>query len=444
MRPMGWILAAGLLCAAGAAEAATVTVAFEGVRSGQGNVLAQLCSDPATFMKSCATKQGLAKATAGETVMTFTDVAPGRYALNAFHDENGDFRPEVPPEGYAFGNDAGYPPSFEAASFQVSGDVRVTVRMTYIGGVAPAGAGGSHGVQPPAGVTRIDLRQDGLYGELYLPASGGKRAPAILVMGGSEGGLDTISGMAADFASKGYAALALAYWREQGLPQTLELVPLEYFDKAVTWLKARPEVDPKAIGAIGWSRGSEAVLLLGSRNPDVHAVVAVAPSGIVWQGINYSNGSGQGAWTVGGRPLPFVIPASTAYRSDSPLKAVFLGAMPEADKHPETEIPIERIHGPVLFLSGGADNLWPSRLLAERMMARLKAKGFRYGYAHLTYEGAGHVIFVGAPDGAMARAMAGGANAMLGGSPEANAKTWADDWPKVLDFYGKALKGDSK
>ena len=443
MKRTAWLIAAGLVWA-GAANAATVTVAFEGVRSGQGNVLAQLCSDPATFMKSCATKQGLAKATAGETVMTFADVALGRYALSAFHDENGDFRPEIPPEGYAFGNDTGYPPNFDAASFQVTGDVRITVHMTYIGGAAPASAGGSHGVPAPAGVTRVDLRQDGLYGEFYLPASGGKRLAAIVVMGGSEGGLDTISGMAADFARKGYAALALAYWREQGLPQTLELIPLEYFDKAVAWLKARPDIDPKGIGAIGWSRGSEAVLLLGARNPDVHAVVALAPSGIVWQGINYANGSSQGAWTYGGKPLPFLFPASAAYRSDSPLKAVFLGAMAKADNRPETEIPIERINGPVLLLSGGDDNLWPSRLMADRMMARLKAKGFHHDYAHLTYEGAGHVIFVGAPDGAMARAMAGGANAMLGGSPEANAKTWADDWPKVLDFYGKALKGDSK
>jgi len=435
-----WISIAGLLYAGGA-EAATVTVAFEGVRSGQGNVLAQLCNEPTGFMKSCATKQGLAKATAGETVMTFTDVAPGRYALNAFHDENGDFTPEIPPEGYAFGNDASYPPSFEAASFQVSGDVRVTTRMTYLGGAGPVAE--SHGVAPPAGVSRIDVRQDGLYGELYLPARRGERLPAIVAFGGSEGGLDVISGMAADFAKQGYAALALAYWRAPGLPQTLELIPLEYFDRAVAWLKARPEVDPNGVGAIGWSRGSEAVLLLGSRNPDVHAVVAVAPSGIVWQGINYANGSSRAAWTVDGRPLPFVRPASGAYRSDSPLKAVFLGAMAEADQHPETAIPIERLHGPILLISGGDDRLWPSQLMADRMMERLKAKGFRNDYVHLNYDAAGHVVFVGAPDGAMARAM-GRPSPMLGGSAEADAKAWADDWPRVLAFYGKALRGNAR
>ena len=442
MRRTVWIMAAGLLWA-GAAPAATVTVAFEGVRSGQGNVLAQLCGDPKTFMSSCVAKQGLAKAVAGETVVTFEGVAPGRYALNAFHDENGDFKPEIPPEGYAFGNDTAFPPSFDAASFQVSDDVRIKVRMQYIGGAPPVAAAGPQGIAPPPGVARVDVRQDGLYGELYLPASGGKRLPAIVVFGGSEGGLDIISGMAADFARKGYAALALAYWRAPGLPQTLEQIPLEYFDKAVAWLKARPDIDPKGIGAIGWSRGSEAVLLLGSRNPDVHAIVAVAPSGIVWQGINYQNGSSKSAWTADGKPLPFVYPKSAAYRADSPLKGLFLGAMTDVDAHPETEIPIEKINGPVLFLSGGDDNLWPSKMMAERMMARLKAKRFGHSHAHLTYEGAGHVIFVGAPDGAMAKAMAQ-PSPMLGGSAAADSKAWADDWPKVLAFYGKALKGDAR
>ena len=437
MKPIGGILAAGLLWA-GAAEAATVTVAFEGVRSGEGNVLAQLCNDPANFMKSCSTKQGLAKATAGETVVTFEGVEPGRYALSAFHDANGDFRPEVPPEGYAYGNDAPYPPSFDAAAFQVSGDVRIQVRMMYLG-AGPA-AGGSHGLPPRAGMTRIDLRQDGLYGELYLPAGAKGRLPAIVAFGGSEGGLDTISGMAADFASQGYATLALAYWREQGLPQTLEQIPLEYFDRAVAWLKARPEVDPKAIGAIGWSRGSEAVLLLGSRNPDVRAVVAVAPSGIVWQGLNNSNATlSPSAWTAGGKPLPFAHPVGTLYRPDS-MRDMFVAGLKEADQHPETEIPVEKIGGPVLLISGGDDHLWPSQQMAQRIVIRLKAKGFRHEVAHLTYDGAGHLVFVGAPDGAMARAM-GQPSPMLGGSAEADSKAWADDWPKVLAFYGKALRG---
>ena len=181
-------------------------------------------------------------------------------------------------------------------------------------------------------------------------------------------------------------------------------------------------------------------MLLGSRNSDVRAVVAVAPSGIVWQGLSYSNAPGKAAWTASGQPLPYLTPVALAYRPNTFLRSVFIEALPQADARPETEIPVEKIHGPVLLISGKDDHLWPSTQMADRVMARLKRTKFRHDFAHLAYDGAGHAVFVGAPDSAMAKGL-GAPNAMLGGSPEANAKAWADDWPKVIAFYDKALKG---
>ena len=442
----GAALAAGLIwmgAAAAQPQGAAVSIALDGVRSSQGKMVAVLCGDPAKqFPEACSTYRAAVNASQGETVVTFTGVAPGRYAVAVFHDENSNGVPDIPPEGFAFGNSAAYPTTFDAAAIQVDGDTRAQALMTYPGGAAQARPTGSHGVPPPQGVTRIDVRDRGLYGELYFPAHA-KPLPAIILMGGSEGGVATISGMAAGFAKQGYAALALAYWAEEGLPQTLELIPLEYFDRAVDWLKSRPEVNRRAIGAIGWSRGSEAVMLLGSRNSDVRAVVAVAPSGIVWQGLSYSNAPGKAAWTAGGQPLPYLTPVAAAYQPNAFLRSVFIDALPQADARPETEIPVERIHGPVLLISGKDDHLWPSTQMADRVMARLKRMKFRHDFAHLAYDGAGHAVFVGAPDSVMAKGLST-PNVMLGGSPEANAKAWADDWPKVLAFYDKALKGGSQ
>ena len=440
----GAALAAGSVLAGAASaqpQGSTVSIALEGVRSSQGKMVAVLCGDPARkFPEDCSTYRAAVNASPGETVVTFAGVAPGRYAVAVFHDENGNGVPDIPPEGFAFGNSASYPTTFEKAAIQVGGDTRAQATMTYPVAYGQDRRTGSHGAPPPEGVTRVDVRDGGLYGELYVPAHS-RPLPAVILMGGSEGGLDVISGMAAGFAQHGYATLALAYWAEEGLPKTLELVPLEYFDHAVDWLKARPEVNPRAIGAIGWSRGSEAVMLLGSRNPDVRAVVAVAPSGIVWQGLNYANFTGsKAAWTAGGKPLPYLTPAAAQYRPNAPMKPIFATALPQADSHPETEIPVERIHGPVLLISGKDDHLWPSTEMADHVMARLKKARFRYSFTHLAYEGAGHVVFVGAPDSAMGAGL-GAPSAMLGGSVEANAQAWADNWPKVVAFYDKALKG---
>ena len=149
-----------------------------------------------------------------------------------------------------------------------------------------------------------------------------------MLLGGSEGGIDTISAMAPSFAQRGFAALTLAYWGEKGLPQTLENIPLEYFDTAIAWLQARPGIDPGSIGVLGWSRGAEAALLIGARNHAIHAVAAVAPSGIVWRGINYARGLPDPAWTVDGKPLPFMTSDGSAYEPKGALAPMFVQALP--------------------------------------------------------------------------------------------------------------------
>jgi dienelactone hydrolase len=94
---------------------------------------------------------------------------------------------------------------------------------------------------------------------VYAPADSQSR-PAVLAVGGSLGGLDGPAHQAASLSSNGYVALALAYFAADGLPPTLEHIPLEYFDAAVEWLRQHPSVDPGQISALGSSRGAEAVL----------------------------------------------------------------------------------------------------------------------------------------------------------------------------------------
>ena len=52
-------------------------------------------------------------------------------------------------------------------------------------------------------------------------------------------------------------------------------------------------------------------------------------------------------------------------------------------------IPVERINGPILFVSAAQDRMWPSREMADEMMMRLKARGFAHTAEHLVVEG-GH------------------------------------------------------
>jgi hypothetical protein len=80
------------------------------------------------------------------------------------------------------------------------------------------------------------LAEDGLLGVSFLPPGDGPH-PAVIVLGGSEGGLPVRSA-APLLASHGYATLALAYFGLPGLSCGLINIPLEYFGRAIAHVRA--------------------------------------------------------------------------------------------------------------------------------------------------------------------------------------------------------------
>jgi len=88
------------------------------------------------------------------------------------------------------------------------------------------------------------------------------------------------------------------------------------------------------------------------------------------------------------------------------------------------------------MVSGGADTLWPSAMMADRIEARLKAHGFRWPVTNLVYPEAGHAVF-GPPVPADAPGLR---NAVfVGGTIEALVAARADAWPRVVAFLRRSL-----
>ena len=296
------------------------------------------------------------------------------------------------------------------------------------------------------GVERIPVHDGVVRGTFFVPAGKGSH-PGIIVLSGSEGGLNEAD--AAFLASKGYAALALAYFNYEDLPKTLENIPLEYFEAGINWLKLRREVRSNEIAVMGASRGGELALLVGSTFRQIKAVVAIAPSGVCWASVNDPR---QAAWTYQGRPLPFMGTQDltpdqqkqagkilqTAPLSLTPL---FQMQMENRTAVEKASIPVEKINGPILLISGDDDQLWPSTILADMVMERLKRVKRRFPDRHLAYEGAGHffplpnlpatVNNLGDPDTK--------AEIALGGDPEHTAAAGADAWARIVEFLHTTL-----
>ena len=384
----GALLAMTLCSCAALAQTpgATVTVTVENVRSDGGQVTGSLCSDPKeTF---CSTYVARTKAVPGRSVLVFEGVAPGRYSLSTVHDENGNGRTEVPPEGYAFGNNSPAP-VFELSSIEVAGDKATTVSLNYYGATRT----GSRGIDPPEGVARTDIRNDGLYAQLYTPKNATGRLPAVILIDGSSPGLDGVSVLAAAYAREGVAALALAYFGETGLPPALTNIRLEYFDTVLATLKARTDIDPGRIGVLGVSRGSEAAFLLAARNPDIRAIVAVGPSAVVWQGYDPATPEATvPAWTANGQAVPFLMADASLYDPSGPQAPMFVSALDKLGARADVLLPVETINGPLLLMAGQDDQIWPSAAMAQSIEARLLKSGFPHDVESIVFAGAGHAV----------------------------------------------------
>lgn len=275
------------------------------------------------------------------------------------------------------------------------------------------------------------IRRPDLVAE-YFAADPVKASPgAVIVLGGSEGGLNGSRGLARRLAAEGFAALAVSYFGETGQSPKLNEIPIEPVDAALAWLAARPEIaGPVAI--LGVSKGAELALLTASRNPAIKAVVVGVPSSVVWAGIDQTGGPVGSSWTSGGRPLAYVpYDFSKGFTSIFNLYADSLPAAP-----PEAEIPVEAIGGPILMISGDADTLWPSGAMANRIEARLRDRGFRHPVTNIVYPGAGHAVF-GRPVRADAPGLSGAL--VVGGTIEGLVAARADGWPRVLAFLREAL-----
>ena len=253
---------------------------------------------------------------------------------------------------------------------------------------------------PELATRSLTLAKDGLVGR--YAAISGAAGPAVLELGGSEGGTP-FGGTAELLASRGFPTLALAYFREPGLPQELAKVPLEYFESALRWLGRQPGVDPARIVVLGTSRGGEAALLVGSAFP---ALVAGVVSYVGSSVVNPSPNLPTAAWTLGGKPMPTIV------------RDEFGNTRP---RDPAAEIAVERIDGPVLLVSGVSDELWPSAAYAIAIVDRRKAAGL--ATTSLTGLYAGHSVGIGLPNIA-ARPR--------GGTREADAALRARAWRHVL------------
>lgn len=290
-------------------------------------------------------------------------------------------------------------------------------RRAFIASVSAAALAGC-GEGDDQGITRIDVREEGLVGTLFLPATV-QKMPAVVCLTGAGGGL--WAEPASALAEAGFPALALATHNFDGRPANLRLFPLDYVERAVDWMRDRAKPRGGIVALRGWSRGGELALLLASLSSSVDAVIAYAPRCYVGRQDNTPNSFDDPgvapAWTYRGKPVAGV-----------PLPSAMLQDPAHQSFEDRFGIAVERIRGPVMLVTGQADtglSGTTATFSSDQAMRRLDLFKFPYPHAHYSYPGAGHTIaapppFVGPVEG--------------GGTLAGDAAAIADSWPRSLAF----------
>ncbi len=293
-------------------------------------------------------------------------------------------------------------------------------------------------------------------GALFAIQSGTNSAkqkrPAIVLLGGSEGGSAVTRG-AAQLASHGFAVLALPYyspptWPSQKaelptLPAAFADIPVDRLNDARAWLQTRSDVDATRIAAYGTSKGAELALLAGVHLPWVTSVVAVVPSDVVWEGWGPSIEPGKrSSFSLNGKPLPFVpyedfakefmgFQTGEAVRIRRPQDK---GRAANPAAAVAARIPVERIKAPVMLVAGQEDQVWNSAMMAHNIAER-RAEA-KLETVSLIYTDAGHAV---GGTGYNPTTQYDASPMKMGGTPEGNARAQADAWPKTIAFLKRTL-----
>lgn len=233
----------------------------------------------------------------------------------------------------------------------------------------------------------LSVENDGFAAKFY-PMSPADKRVAVLVLGGSEGGLP--ERLAKPIVDAGFPTLALAYFNEEGLPQELEKIPLEYFNKAISWLQSQKNINSDELIVVGWSKGAELALLLASRDKKISSVIAIAPSSVAWAGILKDwTKVPSSSWTERGEELAHVVFKPTGQVSG--LLDLYTQSLENRSDSGQADIPVENIRGSVVLMTGEDDEIWPSPSMAKSICERVNSN--KNGRCqHLNYPGLDHLL----------------------------------------------------
>lgn len=233
----------------------------------------------------------------------------------------------------------------------------------------------------------FSMEKDGFVGHLAETDENSDTA-VIVIMGGEKSVLPAIK-VAERFAEYGIVGLAVSLYDAEGLPKSVDRIPLDMFKCAISYLKN--ELKIKKVSIYGMSMGSLFAAMTAINIGEVDSVIMVSPSHTIFEGSdNKKHMTGHSLMTLNGKEFPFV-------KQDFENKAMwqaFNDAYKDKKLEENASIPIEKIKARILLIASDSDESWPAGYSVKYMEKRLKANNFAYDYKTIIYHNASHALGV--------------------------------------------------
>ncbi|XP_067437483.1 peroxisomal succinyl-coenzyme A thioesterase-like isoform X1 [Thunnus thynnus] len=283
------------------------------------------------------------------------------------------------------------------------------------------------------GVRRIDIKEKGVRGTLFIPPGPGP-FPGLMDMWGGGGGL--LEYRSALLASHGYVSLALEYFS----PGELQSADLEfkYFEAAFNIVKDHPQVIPDRVGLFGLSLGAVVTMCLAAESTITKPRCCVCVSG--------SHIFPRGETLSGIHKLMFR--NSHKARVDENNYHIWRDLNLPITSDLSMKVDVRRINCPMLLVNGHDDQNTPAVESAEDVAQMMHTAGNDHLLTRLHYPDTGHLIeppysphfratnFI--MESTKAKVIV-----MWGGQTKPHSDAQEDSWRKILAFLQQHLYSTS-
>lgn len=212
-------------------------------------------------------------------------------------------------------------------------------------------------------INYVDILRDSWQGRLFYDDKSKK--PAIIVLSGSEGGIEKAQNIAMTLSNHGFVTLAISYFGMNNQKSSLDRIPLENIEEALKYLQKLTFVDSARIGIYGRSKGAEYGLMSLTKYDYIKCAVLNSPSDRVYEGLKGKRNSKHSSWTYGGREIP--------YKPFKIREFIMDMLMKKSNIDDSGVMNVENVICPLLLIASTKDEIWDSYNASINIMKKAKS-----------------------------------------------------------------------